>query len=278
MKSFIIGTVLATAPEKRCKVLSVSGGGSKGAYEVGVMQGVVENLNDEYDVFTGVSVGSINAFGFGIFDYGQQTELVEFMIDQWKGLTNDQIYQVWSKLDPVYGIANEAGFFDNSPLLDYLERMIKGKKVHKRVIVSGNDANSGSYVQLPLHEMDDPKMITSSVVGSASIPFFFPPRDLSEFGLPYLMIDGGTSWNNNLASGVLECLKMEGIEDQSQIDLDIITLNGKHLPDFDLIDSEIPWTIQYYERQKDLKSFHHDFDDMMQFMAAYPDVFYRYYF
>ena len=37
MKSFIIGTVLATAPEKRCKVLSVSGGGSKGAYEVGVM-------------------------------------------------------------------------------------------------------------------------------------------------------------------------------------------------------------------------------------------------
>ena len=59
----------------------MSGGGSKGAYEVGVMQGVVNILNDEYDVFTGVSVGSINAFGFSIFDYGQQKEMVDFMIE-----------------------------------------------------------------------------------------------------------------------------------------------------------------------------------------------------
>ena len=98
----------------------MSGGGSKGAYEVGVMQGVVEFLNDEYDVFTGVSVGSINAFGFSIFDYGQQNDMVDFMIQQWRGLTNDQVYTQWNKLDPIYGIEHEAGFFDNSPLLNFL--------------------------------------------------------------------------------------------------------------------------------------------------------------
>ena len=93
--------------------------------------------------------------------------------------------------------------------------MLDGKNVKKRVVVSGNDANSGSYVHLPLHEMSDHKMITSSVVGSASIPFFFPPMDMKEFGIDAVMIDGGTSWNNNMISGIEECLKMEGIEDQS---------------------------------------------------------------
>ena len=91
-----------------------------------------------------------------------------------------------------------------------------GKKVKKRVVVSANDANSGGYIHLPLHEMsDDHKMITSAVVGSASIPFFFPPRDMKEFGIDAILIDGGTSWNNNLISGVEECLKMDGIEDES---------------------------------------------------------------
>jgi predicted acylesterase/phospholipase RssA len=44
---------------------------------------VVENLNDEYDVISGVSVGSINALGMSIFDYGHQKEMVDFMIGKW---------------------------------------------------------------------------------------------------------------------------------------------------------------------------------------------------
>ena len=51
----------------------MSGGGSKGAYAVGVMATVVDMLEhheNKYDVISGVSVGSINALGFSIFDYG----------------------------------------------------------------------------------------------------------------------------------------------------------------------------------------------------------------
>jgi hypothetical protein len=36
---------------------------------------------------------------------------------------------------------------------------------------------------MKLHEYDnDHEKIVSSVVGSASIPFFFPPRNMSKFG------------------------------------------------------------------------------------------------
>lgn len=60
--------------EKKCRVLSVSGGGAKGAYEVGAIQELVSTFNSSeshYDVISGVSVGSINAAGAGLFDVGQ---------------------------------------------------------------------------------------------------------------------------------------------------------------------------------------------------------------
>jgi hypothetical protein len=35
------------------------------------------------------------------------------------------------------------------------------------------------------------------------------------FGDPYLLMDGGTTWNNNMVVAVNECLKEDGIEDHS---------------------------------------------------------------
>ena len=105
-----------------------------------------------------------------------------------------------------------AGFYDNTPLFEKLSGLFSKREIKKRIIVSANDANSGSYVNMKLHEYDnDHEKIVSSVVGSASVPFFFPPRNMSKFGLNHLLIDGGTTWNNNLISGVEECLTMEGI-------------------------------------------------------------------
>ena len=67
-------TDISEGKEKRCRLLSLSGGGAKGAYAVGVLKGVLENLEGdegEYDVLSGVSVGSINALGMSMFDYGE---------------------------------------------------------------------------------------------------------------------------------------------------------------------------------------------------------------
>lgn len=86
---------------------------------------------------------------------------------------------------------------------------------------------------MKLHEYNnDKEKIISSVVGSGSVPFFFPPRNMSKFGENLLLIDGGTSWNNNLVSGVKECLSIDGIDSQEQIDIDIISLDGTHLSNF----------------------------------------------
>jgi len=58
----------------------MSGGGSKGSYEAGVLYGMIMNDPDKskyaYDVVTGVSAGSINAFGMSLFQPGDEVNMV----------------------------------------------------------------------------------------------------------------------------------------------------------------------------------------------------------
>jgi hypothetical protein len=72
----------------------------------------------------------------------------------------------------------------------------------------------------------------SIVKGSASVPFVFPPTSMKPFGSDALLMDGGTTWNNNMVAAVNECLKIDGIEDQSQVSVDVITLMPYDLPSF----------------------------------------------
>ena len=76
----------------------------------------------------------------------------------------------------------------------------------KHAFVSANDAISGVYIPFALHDpTKSEKYRVSAVVGSASMPFVFPPRDMSEFGLNALLIDGGSTWNNNMISAINDC-------------------------------------------------------------------------
>ena len=65
---------------KSCKAIAMSGGGSKGSYEAGVLYGLVNNDPDKskfaYDVVTGVSAGSINSVGVSMFAPGDETNMV----------------------------------------------------------------------------------------------------------------------------------------------------------------------------------------------------------
>jgi len=64
---------------KSCRALAMSGGGSKGSYEAGVLYGLVNNDPDKskyaYDVVTGVSAGSINSIAVSLFAPGDETNM-----------------------------------------------------------------------------------------------------------------------------------------------------------------------------------------------------------
>ena len=115
--SYLFLSALA-GEEQKCRVLSLSGGGSKGVYEVGVMRAMVNNLTAVeayYDVVTGVSVGSINAAGFGLFDKEHNELMVDHMEGLWFNLTNSRIWEMWPghSWNPVYGLFSASGLISN---------------------------------------------------------------------------------------------------------------------------------------------------------------------
>ena len=68
--------------EKYCYALALSGGGSFGCYEIGVVWGLLHYGNpDDYrwDVFTGISAGSMNAASMAVWPKGKEVEMIEYI-------------------------------------------------------------------------------------------------------------------------------------------------------------------------------------------------------
>lgn len=150
----------------------------------------------------------------------------------WLNLTNSDIYKSWpeSKYDPAHGILFESGYYDNTPVHDLMLNLLDGMEIEKRLIVSATDVNNGHYVDFHLYDKDsDEKMSNdfkvSAVQASAAVPFMFPPKDMKPLGMDALLMDGGTTWNSNMISGINECFKVPGITSKSQIEVDIIILD-----------------------------------------------------
>merc|ERR1712216_705954 len=72
----------------------------------------------------------------------------------------------------------------------------------------------------------------SIVKASASVPFVFSPTDLKPFGQDLLLMDGGTTWNNNMVAAINECMAMPDIIYHEQISVDVITLDPYNLDGF----------------------------------------------
>ena len=95
MKSFIpiiLGASSLVEAANTCTALVMSGGGSNGAWEAGVIWGLVHYGNPkdfEWDVVSGVSAGSINSIGIGVWAPGEEVQGSEALVDIWNSLTND---------------------------------------------------------------------------------------------------------------------------------------------------------------------------------------------
>ena len=67
---YLAGLATSSVSAATCKALAMSGGGSKGAFEMGVLYGMYHakpGSDFDYDVVTGVSAGAINAGALSVF-------------------------------------------------------------------------------------------------------------------------------------------------------------------------------------------------------------------
>ena len=102
----------------KCRALVLSGGGTKGAYEVGVLNAMVEFLPAEevaYDVVAGVSIGAIAASTIATFPIGREKDALEKLNKQWQTNTVKDILEMWPYLGPIEAVWRPS-FFDSTYL------------------------------------------------------------------------------------------------------------------------------------------------------------------
>src|SRR5271170_3177108 len=155
------------------KALVLSGGGSKGAYQVGALKYLLGELENKYEILCGVSVGAINCAFVSQFEHGKEKECAEELNNLWSQLNNSSIYKRWFPFGSLHSLWRPS-FFDSSPLYNLIHSKISLEKIRKTGKKSSVGAVSLSSGKYTIFNQDHNSFI-DAVIASASFPGMLTP-------------------------------------------------------------------------------------------------------
>lgn len=170
--------------KKRKRALILSGGGARGAYQVGVWK-YLQQMNWKPDLICGASVGSVNAVAIGSgMDLGEMVQL-------WKTIERGHVFRlsIWQQIVHFLTRRGYTPFMDTDPLRRLLEERMDIPNLRKSpqeiIIAAVNIIRS--QLKFFNHKVID----IEHVMASAAIPILFPWQYID--GEPYW--DGGIMMN-----------------------------------------------------------------------------------
>ncbi len=167
------------------KALVLSGGGCKGSYAAGCIQYLLGELQIDYSIYCGVSVGAINAAMLSQFKSGEEVEAAQLMKDLWLTMDSSKVFKRWHPFGKLH-VPWKLSFYDSSPLHNLINQYIKLDKIResgKIVSVGTVSLSSGKYHTFK-HDDDD---FINAVLASSAAPGMLCPIDMKG----QLWIDGG---------------------------------------------------------------------------------------
>ncbi|MFK7897752.1 MAG: patatin-like phospholipase family protein [Myxococcota bacterium] len=217
--------------------LALSGGGARGAYQVGFLRHLCRRYPDfPVEILTGASAGAVNAIQLANHT-GRFCERVEDLTRAWQSLSVDQVFRVdalsllprgfrWiaqlSLLGGRRNVPQAKGLVDTAPLREFLYRALEtsdgtlpgiqhnlAEGTLRAVALSTTHYKSGSTVVFcqgeEVEEWERPQrhsvmreMTVEHVMASAALPLFFPAVELNGQWFG----DGGLRLHSPLAPAV----------------------------------------------------------------------------
>jgi hypothetical protein len=162
------------------KLLVLSGGAAKGAYQAGAIKFLLGEQNICYDGYVGTSVGGLNASVLSMFPKGEEKAASSFLTSVWEDIKRSKdIYKSWllGKLQfflPRWTRLNRPSLYNNAPLrkrvrnLFDTDKTIKSGKLLRLVVVS-LDTGDIKYFHESFHDL------RAAVMATSSFPAAFPP-------------------------------------------------------------------------------------------------------
>jgi NTE family protein len=167
------------------RALVLSGGGAKGAFEVGVVRRLLVDSGMRYHVLSGTSVGAINCAHLAQFSDGDEAQAVELMEKLWREIDTKSVYADWNFL----GLLNalwKPSVYTTQPLRKFVGTHLDAKRVGasgKTLRVSAVSLFTGR--RRVWNEVSD--TLIDGVLASSAMPLFFEPVRVDGD----LYVDGG---------------------------------------------------------------------------------------
>ena len=161
------------------KALVLSGGGTKGSWETGVLRYLADQGHPGFQYISGSSVGALITGGLAMFPPEQFAEAVAFVESIWRErITSAR--SVWRLRWPlgVPGLWNPS-FGLNDPLKELLEECVDVEKIRSsgiQIRINAVDLLTGT---LKVYDQDTDDIVRA-ILASAAFPIAFPPVGIGD--------------------------------------------------------------------------------------------------
>ena len=149
--------------------LVLSGGGAKGAFQIGAEKYLREEKGYRWDIIAGVSVGALNGTMLAMEKY-RRLEAI------WRTICNNRVYT--GRLNVITAIRLFFGarsVYSNDPLSEIIEGEVDPAQIVKDLRVGTVSLRTGNY---HIYTGDDPNF-KKAVLASTVVPLLWPPEDIS---------------------------------------------------------------------------------------------------
>ena len=168
------------------RALVLSGGGAKGAYQAGAIKYLMGERGEHYDIFTGTSVGAINAAYLAMFSVGNELDAAKGLRNLWLDIDSSKIWEKWywgllGLLPAVLPkwLGGKPSAYSTAPLRKLVGKYLKPKAVQasgKLLRIGAVDLDSGAR---RVWDERDPAHLVKAVLASSSFPMFFEPVEIN---------------------------------------------------------------------------------------------------
>jgi predicted acylesterase/phospholipase RssA len=218
----LVAVLFVITFQDKCRALTMEGGGTKGAYEAGVISGLAYNLSPEergWDVVSGISVGSIATLGLALFAKGDEKAAADFIQERWLNIKMSDIFTNWP-LSIAQGLFEESGLFDTSPEMAFVAGFAGDRSIKRHVTIGMTDSQHGGEYIVTDKNFSKGSDFAKYVIGSSAIPAVFPTLKVNDD----VFIDGLAVSDLDIISPINRCKEL-GFEDKDIV-IDIILTNS----------------------------------------------------
>lgn len=200
----LTGIIYVSSPiesKEVCNVLALSGGGSFGAVEMGVLDSITSDgrAPTKYDIITGISAGGLNT-GFLSYYKDVRNALPEIK-NIYSSITTQDVYR-----SDIVGILKEWSFYNTKPLETTLTKILSTKvgiENGPMCMIGSTNTNTSDLDVFIFHYNATVSRKIDILMATSAIPMAFPPRVIEDM----IYVDGGVISNELLtqALGQIPC-------------------------------------------------------------------------